>query len=86
MTRQEREELAKRVCNFYEDASNRSVKTTMNYFKKRNVPEKTIRYMLRKYLVHKTTYFLPRKGCPTKINDHQLDGLVKTINNRTGLS
>lgn len=86
MTRREREELAKRVCNFYEDASNHSVKTTVNYFKKQQVPERTIRYMLRKYLVHQTTDFLPRKGRPVKITDRQCDGLVKTINNKTGLS
>ena len=39
MTRHEREELAKRVCNFYEDAANKSVKTTVNYFKKKIYPK-----------------------------------------------
>ncbi|CAF1067840.1 unnamed protein product [Rotaria magnacalcarata] len=42
--------------------------------------------MLRKYLVHQTTEFLPRKGRPVKITDRQLGGLVKTVNNKTGLS
>ncbi len=48
MRRQEREELAKHVCNFYEDAASQSMKTTVNYFKKHNIPERTIRYMLKK--------------------------------------
>ncbi len=69
MARQEREELSKRVCNFYEDAANKSVKTTVNYFKKRNIPERTIRYMLKKYLAHGTTKFLPRKGLPVGITN-----------------
>lgn len=86
MTRQEREELAKRVCNFYEDAGNKSVKTTINYFKKRNIPERTIRYMLKKYLVHGTTEFLPRKGRPVAIINRRLIGLAKTINDKTGVS
>ena len=34
MAREEREELAKRTCNFYKDAANQSIKTTVNYFKK----------------------------------------------------
>ena len=86
MTRHEREELAKRVCNFYEDAANKSVKTTVSYFKKKNIPERTIRYMLNKYLVHGTTNFLQRTGRPVKITDQQLNGLVQAVNNKTGIS
>ena len=33
MTRQEKEAIAKRVYNFYEDAGSHSVKATINYFK-----------------------------------------------------
>ena len=43
MTRQEREDIAKRACKFYEGATSHSVKTTINYFKKRDIPERTIR-------------------------------------------
>lgn len=86
MTRQEREELAKRVCNFFEDAANKSVKTTVNFFKKKNIPERTIRYMLKKYLVHGTTKFLPRTGRPVKITNQQLNGLVQSVDNKTGIS
>ena len=34
MTRAQREALSQRICNFYCDAANKSVKTTVNYFKK----------------------------------------------------
>ena len=86
MTRQEREDIAKRVCNFYEDAASHSVKATINYFKKCDVPERTIRYILKKYLIYGTTKFLPCKGRPVKINDRLLNELMSTINNKTGLS
>ena len=86
MTCQEREDIAKRVCNFHEDAASHSVKATINYFKKRDIPERTIRYILKKYLTYETTKFLPRKGRPVKINDRLLNELVSTINNKTGLS
>ena len=86
MTREEREQLAKRICNFYKDAANQSIKTTVNYLKTKSIPERTIRYILKKYLSHGTTKFLPRKGRPFKINNKQLNGLVKTVNNKNGIS
>ena len=86
MTRQEREDIAKLVCNFYEDAASHSVKAAINYFKKRDIPERTIHYILKKYLTYGTTKFLPRKGRSVKINDRLLNELVNTINNKTGLS
>ena len=86
MTRQEREDIAKRVCNFHEDAASYSVKATINYFKKRDIRERIILYILKKYLTYGTTKFLPRKGRPVKINDRLLNELVSTINNKTGLS
>ncbi|CAF5075597.1 unnamed protein product, partial [Rotaria magnacalcarata] len=33
-----------------------------------------------------TTKYLPKSGRPYKISDEQLDGLVKSVNNRCGLS
>ena len=59
MMRKEREEFAKCMNNFYKDTANQSIKTTVIYFKKYDVPERTIRYRLKKYLVHDTTEFLP---------------------------
>ena len=34
MTREEREALEQRICNFDYDSAKKSVKTTVNYFKK----------------------------------------------------
>ena len=48
MTREQREVLSQRICNFYCDAANKSVKTTINYFKKQNIPQNTVYYMLKK--------------------------------------
>ena len=42
MTRAQREVLSQRICNFYCDAANKSVKTTVNYFKKQNIPQNTV--------------------------------------------
>ena len=38
MTHEEREALELRICNFYYDSAKKFVKTTVNYFKKQNVP------------------------------------------------
>ena len=54
MTREEREALSQRFCNFYYDSAKKSVKTTVNYFKKKNVPQSTIYYVLKKYLLYES--------------------------------
>ena len=48
MTREQREVLSQRICNFYCDAANKSVKTTINYFKKQNIPQNTVYYISKK--------------------------------------
>ena len=50
MTREEREALSQRICNFYYDFADKSVKTMVNYFQKQNVPQSTRHYVLEKYL------------------------------------
>ena len=62
MTRAQREVLSQRICNFYCDAANKSVKTTVNYFKKQNIPQNTVYYILKKYLRYGTTKDLPRSA------------------------
>ena len=42
MTREEREALEQRICNFYYDPAKKSVKTTVNYFKKQSIPKYNI--------------------------------------------
>ena len=48
MTREERETLEQRICNFYYDSAKKSVKATGNYFEKQAVPQSTRYYVLKK--------------------------------------
>ena len=85
MTREEREALSQRICNFHYDSAKKSVKTTVNYFKKQNVPQSTI-YVLKKYLQYGTTKDLSRSGRPLKLSKKNLNNIVKSVNNRCDLS
>lgn len=86
MTRAEREALSQRVCNFYCDSSNKSVKTTVNYFVKQHIPRRTIYYILNKFLKYGTTKDQPRSGRPVKLSDKMMNGIIKSVNNRCGVS
>ena len=86
MTRAEREALSQRVCNFYHDSSNKSVKTTVNYFVKQGIPRRTIYYVLEKYLKYGTAKDQPRCGRPLKLSGRMLKDIVKSVNNRSGVS
>lgn len=55
MTRDEREVLSQRICKFYCDSVNKSVKTTVNYFVKQNIPRIIVYYTLNKYLKYGST-------------------------------
>ena len=62
MTREEREAISQRISNFYYDSAKKSVKTTVNYFEKQNVPQSTIYYVLRPPPpTHSKIYFRPGK-------------------------
>ena len=86
MTRAQREVLEQRICNFYCDAAKKSVKTTVNYFKKQNIPQNTVYYILKKYLRYGTTKDLSRNGRPVKLSMKDLNRLVKSVNNRCARS
>ena len=86
MTRAQREVLSQRICNFYCDAANKSVKTIVNYFKKQNIPQNTVYYILKEYLRYRTTKDLPRSGRPVKLSTKDLNRLVKSVNNRCARS
>ena len=83
MTLEEREALSQRIYNFYFDSAKKSVRTTINYFKKQDVPQGTIHYVLKKYLRYGTTKDLSRSGHPLKLSKN-LNNIVKSINNRFG--
>ena len=83
MTHEEREALSQRIYNFYYDSARKSVKTTVNYFKKQNVPQSTIYYLLKKYLQYGITKDVSRNGRSLKLSKKNLNNIV---NNRCGLS
>ena len=86
MTRVERAALSQRICNLYYDSAKKSDKTTVNYFKDQNVPQSTIYYVLKKCLQYGTTKDLSRSGRPLKLSKKNLNNIVKSVNNRCGLS
>ncbi|CAF4057001.1 unnamed protein product [Rotaria magnacalcarata] len=86
MTRDEREALSQRICNFYCDSSNKSVKTTVHYFVKQNIPRRTIYYISNKYLRYGIARDQPRSGRPLKLSNKKLNDIVKSVNNRSGIS
>ena len=70
------------ICNFYCHAIKISVRTTVNHFKKQNIPQSTVYYILKKYLRYETIKDLPRNGRPVKLSTKDLKALVKSVNNR----
>jgi len=62
------------------------VKTTAKCFVKQNIPQRTIYYILNKYLKYGITKDRPRSGHPLKLSDKKLKQIVKSVNNRTGVS
>ena len=61
------------------------MKTTVSHFLKQKIPRQTIYGILKKHNVHKTTTFLSKSGRPSKISDKEVQSLVKTVNNKTGI-
>ena len=86
MTREEREALSRHICNFYYDSGKKSTKTTANYFKKQNVPQNTIYYVLKTYLKYGTTKDLSGSGRPLKLSKKDLSTIVKSVNSRCALN
>ena len=82
----ESEQLAKRVVTFYNNAGGHVMKQTAAHFKKEKVPERTIYNIISKYIKYNTTEFRPKSGRPRKISDQKLRSLVKSVEDRAGVS
>ena len=63
----ESEELAKKIVTFYKNESKEVLKHTVNYFKKQNVPVRTIYNIVAKYRKRNSISYLP-KGPRPEIN------------------
>ena len=86
MTCNEREALEQRICNFYCGSSNKSAKTTVNHFIKQNISRRTVCYILNEYLSYGTTKDQRRSARALKLFDKMLNDIVKSVNNRSGIS
>jgi transposase len=86
MKKIESEQLSKRVVTFYNNEGSRVMKLTAAHFKKEKVPERTIYNIISKYLKYNTTEFRPKNGRPRKISNQQLQSLVKSVQDRVGVS
>ena len=81
-----KEEYSQRICNFYYDSTKKSIKPVVNYFKKQYVRQSMTYYILKKYLQYGTTKDLSRSGRSLKLSKKNLNNIVKSVNNRCGLS
>ena len=73
MTCEEREALEQRICSFYYDSAKKSVQITVNYFKKEDVAQSTINYVLKEYLQYGTTKDLSQSAPPFKLSKKNLN-------------
>ena len=67
MTYEQREVPSQHIRNFYCHTAIKSITTTVNYFKKQNIPQSTVYYILKKYLRYETTKDLSRSGRLVKL-------------------
>lgn len=86
MKKAQSEQLSKRVVTFYNNEGGRVMKLTVAHFKKEKVPRRTIHNIISKYHKYNTTKFRPKCGRRPKISDQQLRSLVKSVENRFGVS
>ena len=77
MTGEESEALPQRIGNFYYDSAKKSLKMTVNYFKKQNLPQSTIYYVLKKYLKDRITKDLSRSARLLKLSKKNLNKICQ---------
>ena len=75
MTREERDALEQRICNFYCDSTTQSAKTMVNYCKKQNVPQSTVYYVFKKYLENGSSKDLSRSARSLKLSKKNLTNI-----------
>ncbi|CAF4685028.1 unnamed protein product, partial [Rotaria socialis] len=64
----------------------REALSQLHYFVKQNIPRRTIYYILNKYLRYGIARDQPRSGRPLKLSNKKLNDIVKSVNNRSGIS
>ena len=86
MTRSERENLQKRIVEFYLDIAGKQKKKTVNHFLREKVPRQTIYNIIRKYDESGRVGDKPRSGRPKKLRQAQVTRLERLVNHKTGVS
>ena len=79
MTCEEREALEQRICSLYYDFAKKSVKTTVNCFKKQNVLQSTRYYILKEYLQYGITKDLSQSARPLKLSKKNLNKISQQL-------
>ena len=86
LTRQEHEEIVRQILTYHILCSNSVSKITVCHFLEEGIPPQTIYNVLKRYDKRKATNFLPKFGRPSRLSNKDLQALVKSVNNKTGIS
>ena len=86
MKRREYEELVELVVDSHLQQANCSLKANVSHFTELGFSRSTICRIVKKYSKHGTTGFFPKSSRPTKTSGQKLKVLVKSVNNKTGIS
>ena len=86
LTQQEHEEIAKQILTYHISCANSVLKITVGHFVKQRIPRQTIYDILKHYDERKTTNFLLKSGRPSRLSNKDVQALVKSVNNKNGIS
>ena len=76
MSKRAREDVRKRIVNFYNDAAGGNLKSTVNHFMKQGMERRMVYSILQQYRITKD---LPRFGHPVKLSSRKLGDLVRKL-------
>ena len=71
MTHKQREALSQRTWNFYCHTAKKSLRTTRIYFKKQNIPQSIVYYLMKREKIF--LEMIVRSNYPRKIGTHLLN-------------
>ena len=86
LTPQEHEEIVRRIPMYHISCANSVSKITACHFVKQGIPRQTICDVSKRDDERRTTKFLPKSGRPSRLSNKDVQALVKSVNNKTGIS
>ena len=78
--------IARQILTYHISCANSVSKITVCHFVKQEIPRQTIYDVLKSYDERKTTNFLSKSGRPLRLSNEELQALVKSVNNKSGIS